>query len=241
MLLARLYDLPAGHADRDRVRQRAIECYLPLASHIARRFRHRGEHAEDLAQVATIGLIKAVDGYDPARGVEFTSYAVPTIAGELKRYFRDHCWSMHVPRRLQELKLSIASAVGPLTQRLGRSVTVGDLAEYLGISEDEVVEGLESASAYRTTSLSAPATGGGETAVQDLLGADDPDMSTVDDRESLRPALAELPERERTIVVLRFFGNLTQSQIAERVGISQMHVSRLLARSLRQLRDSLSE
>jgi RNA polymerase sigma-B factor len=241
VLLTRLHDLPMGHPDRDRARERAIEWYLPLATHIALRFRHRGEHADDLRQVATIGLIKAVDGYDPARGVEFTSYAVPTIAGELKRYFRDHCWSMHVPRRLQELKLSIAAAVGPLTQRLGRSVTVTDLAECLCITEDEVVEGLDSAYAYRTTSLSAPPTGGGETPVQDLLGADDPDMSTVDDRESLRPALARLPERERTIVVLRFFGNLTQSQIADRVGISQMHVSRLLARSLRQLRESLTE
>lgn len=242
LLLTRLYDLPAGHADRDRVRDRVIEWYLPLARHLAGKFSGRGEAHDDLVQVATIGLIKSVDGYDPGRGVEFTSYAVPTISGELKRHFRDKGWTVRVPRRLQELKLHIANATGPLAQRLGRSPTVTDLAEHLGISEDEVIEGLDSGNAYTAVSLSTPVGVGdaAATEVQDLLGEDDPGMATVEDRAALGPLLAGLPERERTIVVLRFFGNLTQSQIADRVGISQMHVSRLLSRSLASLRESMT-
>nr|WP_239077177.1 RNA polymerase sigma factor SigF [Actinocatenispora rupis] len=241
MLLTRLCDLPEGHVDRPRLRDRTIEWYLPLAEHLARRFRDRGEAQDDLVQVATIGLIKAVDGYDPARGVEFTSYAVPTIVGEVKRHFRDKGWAVRVPRRLQELKLAISTATGTLTQQLGRSPTVADLAEHLGVSEDDVVEGLDSGHAYAAVSLSAPVGSGDEmmSEVQDLLGGDDPEMATVEDRESLRPLLMKLPERERTIVVLRFFGNLTQSQIADRVGISQMHVSRLLTRSLARLHQGL--
>jgi RNA polymerase sigma-B factor len=242
LLLTRLCDLPTGHVDRDRIRGRVIEWYLPLARHLAGKFSGRGETHDDLVQVATIGLIKAVDGYDPDRGVEFTSYAVPTISGELKRHFRDKGWTVRVPRRLQELKLSIAKATGPLAQRLGRSPTVTDLAEHLGISEDEVIEGLDSGNAYTAVSLSTPVGTGdaAATEVQDLLGEDDPGLATVEDRAALRPLLAALPERERTIVVLRFFGNLTQSQIADRVGISQMHVSRLLSRSLASLRESMS-
>ena len=240
ILLTRLHDLPAGHPDRPRIRQRTIEWYLPLAASLAVRFQHRGELADDLEQVARVGLIKAVDGYQPSRGVEFSSYATPTILGELKRHFRDHGWSVHVPRRLQELKLAIGNATGPLSQRLGRSPTVADLATYLKVSEDEILEGLDSAQAYRTTSLSAGTGTDGEVAVQDRLGSEDPGLSTVEDREALVPLLAKLPERERTIVLLRFFAGLTQTQIAQRVGISQMHVSRLLARSLRQLRDGLA-
>ncbi len=241
MLLTRLCDLPAGHPDRPRLRGRTIEWYLPLAEHLARRFRNRGEQYDDLVQVATIGLIKSVDGYDPSRGVEFTSYAVPTIAGELKRHFRDKGWSVRVPRRLQELKLAITNATGPLTQKLGRSPTVADLAQHLGVTEDEVIEGLDSGNAYTAMSLSTPVGTGDEggMAVQDRLGDLDPNMACVEDRESLRPLIAKLPEREQKIVILRFFGNLTQSQIAERVGISQMHVSRLLTRSLNQLREGL--
>ncbi len=241
MLLTRLCDLPAGHPDRPRLRARTIEWYLPLAEHLARRFRNRGEQYDDLVQVATIGLIKSVDGYDTSRGVEFTSYAVPTIAGELKRHFRDKGWSVRVPRRLQELKLAITNATGPLTQKLGRSPTVADLAQHLGVTEDDVIEGLDSGNAYTAMSLSTPVGTGDEggMAVQDRLGDLDPGMAGVEDRESLRPLIAKLPEREQKIVVLRFFGNLTQSQIAERVGISQMHVSRLLTRSLNQLRAGL--
>ena len=242
LVLTRLCDLPAGHPDRGRIRDRAIEWYLPLARHLAGKFAGRGESHDDLVQVATIGLIKSVDGYDPDRGVEFTSYAVPTITGELKRHFRDKGWTVRVPRRLQELKLSIANASGPLAQRLGRSPTVADLAEHLGIGEDEVIEGLDSGNAYTAVSLSTPVGVGdaAATEVQDLLGDEDPGLATVEDRAALRPLLAALSERDRTIVVLRFFGNLTQSQIAERIGISQMHVSRLLSRSLATLRESLT-
>jgi RNA polymerase sigma-B factor len=245
MLLTRLADLPAGSPDRPRLRGRVIEWYLPLAQHLARRFTGRGESAEDLAQVATIGLIKAVDGFDPERGVEFTGYAVPTIVGELKRHFRDKGWSMRVPRRLQELKLAIGNATAALTQDLGRSPTVADLAERLGLTEDEVLEGLESANAYTAISLSTPVGGAdgaddGGTEIGDLLGDLDPAMARVEDRAALRPLIARLPERERGILAMRFFQNMTQSQIAERIGVSQMHVSRLLSRTLATLRTELT-
>ena len=240
ILLVRLRDLPPEHPDRPRIRERVIELYLPLADYLARRFRNRGEPYDDLSQVAVIGLIKSVDGYDPNRGVEFASYAIPTIVGELKRHFRDKGWSVRVPRRLQELKLEIAKAVGELTQRLQRSPTVADLAEYLGLSEDEVLSGLDTANAYSALSLHTPVAGqesGPE--VVDLLGDDDPGLQSVEDRATLRPLIQKLPEREQRIIALRFFGNLTQSQIAEKIGISQMHVSRLLARSLKQLREGM--
>jgi RNA polymerase sigma-B factor len=245
MLLTRLNDLPAGSPDRPRLRGRVIEWYLPLAEHLARRFTGRGEATDDLVQVATIGLIKAVDGFDPDRGVEFTGYAVPTIVGELKRHFRDKGWSLRVPRRLQELKLAIGNATATLTQELGRSPTVTDLSERLGVSEDEVLEGLESANAYTAVSLSTPVGGadaGDEagTEIGDLLGDLDPAMERVEDRAALRPLIARLPERERNILAMRFFQNMTQSQIAERIGVSQMHVSRLLSRTLASLRSDLT-
>ncbi len=240
ILLVRLADLPDGHTDRARIRERVIELYLPLAEYLARRFRNRGEPYDDLSQVAVIGLIKSVDGFDPDRGVEFASYAIPTIVGELKRHFRDKGWSVRVPRRLQELKLEIAKAVGELTQRLQRSPTVADLAEHLGIPEDEVLAGLDTANAYSALSLHTPVAGeesGPE--VVDLLGDDDPSLGSVEDRATLRPLIQKLPEREQRIIALRFFGNMTQSQIADEIGISQMHVSRLLARSLKQLREGM--
>ena len=233
----RLADLPDGHTDRTRIRERVIELCLPLAEYLARRFRNRGEPYDDLVQVATIGLIKSVDGYDPGRGVEFASYAVPTIVGELKRHFRDKGWSVRVPRRLQELKIEITKAIGDLTQELRRSPTVADLAKHLDISEEEVLEGLDTANAYSALSLHTPVAGdesGPE--VMDLLGDIDPALQGVEDRATLRPLLRTLPEREQRIIALRFFGNMTQSQIAVEIGISQMHVSRLLARSLNQLR-----
>lgn len=240
ILLVRLADLPKGHTDRSRIRERVIELYLPLAEYLARRFRNRGEPYDDLSQVAVIGLIKAVDGFDPGRGVEFASYAIPTIVGELKRHFRDKGWSVRVPRRLQELKLEIAKAVSELTQRLQRSPTVADLAQHLEIAEDEVLAGLDTANAYSALSLHTPVAGeesGPE--VVDLLGDDDPSLRSVEDRATLRPLIRRLPEREQRIIALRFFGNMTQSQIADEIGISQMHVSRLLARSLKQLREGM--
>ncbi|MGH3712158.1 MAG: RNA polymerase sigma factor SigF [Micromonosporaceae bacterium] len=239
LLLVRLTDLPQGHVDRARIRERVIELYLPLAEYLARRFRNRGEAYDDLSQVAVIGLIKAVDGFDPERGVEFASYAIPTIVGELKRHFRDKGWSVRVPRRLQELKLQIARAAGDLTQELKRSPTVADLAAHLVVSEEEVLSGLDTASAYSALSLHTPAGGTDGPEMLDLLGAEDPGLQSVEHRATLRPLIKQLPERERRIIGLRFFSNLTQSQIAEQIGISQMHVSRLLARSLRQLREGV--
>jgi len=242
-LITLLADLPEGE-DRSRVRARLIELYIPLAEYLARRFRNRGEQLDDLVQVANLGLIKSVDGYDAGRGAAFTSYAIPMIVGELKRHFRDKGWDVRVPRRLQELRLEITKVSGDLAQDLGRSPTVADLAARLDVSEEEIIEGLDCGQAYRAMSLDAPVGNdgdAGQTGLGDLLGGVDPDMETVEHRESLRPLLAKLPAREQKIIAMRFFGNLTQSQIAAELGISQMHVSRLLAQALRVLREGLDE
>ena len=240
-LLSLLTDLAPG-ADRERVRARLIELYIPLAEYLARRFRNRGEQLDDLVQVANLGLIKSVDGFDPTRGAAFTSYAIPMIVGELKRHFRDKGWDVRVPRRLQELRLEIGKVSGDLAQNLGRSPTVADLAARLGVSEEEVIEGLDCGQAYRALSLDAPVGDGdgGANGLGDLLGDDDPDIRNVENREALRPLLAKLPAREQKIIAMRFHGNLTQSQIAAELGISQMHVSRLLAGALRSLRAQLT-
>jgi RNA polymerase sigma-B factor len=236
-----LDDLPADSPDRPRVRERLIELYLPLAEYLARRFRNRGEPIDDLVQVANLGLIKSVDGYDASRGAAFTSYAIPMIVGELKRHFRDKGWDVRVPRRLQELRLEITKAGAELAQRLGRSPTVADIAAHLGVHEEDVIEGLDSGHAYRALSLQAPVQGeetGSE--LGDLLGEVDADMQCVEDREALRPLVAKLPVREQKIIAMRFFGNMTQSQIAVELGISQMHVSRLLSHALGVLRAGLT-
>jgi RNA polymerase sigma-B factor len=239
-LLILLQDLPADGPDRERVRERVIEMHLPLAEYLARRFRNRGEPLDDLAQVANLGLIKSVDGYDASRGATFTSYAIPMIVGELKRHFRDKGWDVRVPRRLQELRLEIGKVTGDLAQELGRSPTVADIAKRLSVTEDDVIAGLDSGHAYRALSLQAPVQGKEPaTELGDLLGDLDPDLEHVEDREALRPLIAKLPLREQKIIALRFFGNLTQSQIAAQLGISQMHVSRLLSHSLAQLRQGL--
>jgi RNA polymerase sigma-B factor len=240
-LLTLLTDLPEGE-DRARVRARLIELYIPLAEYLARRFRNRGEQLDDLVQVANLGLIKSVDGYDAGRGAAFTSYAIPMIVGELKRHFRDKGWDVRVPRRLQELRLEITKVSGDLAQDLGRSPTVADLATRLDVSEEEIIEGLDCGQAYRAMSLDAPVGNdgdAGQTGLGDLLGGVDPDMETVEHRESLRPLLAKLPVREQKIIAMRFFGNMTQSQIAIELGISQMHVSRLLSHALGELRKGL--
>jgi len=239
-LLTLLADLPAG-PDRARARERLVKMYLPLAEHMARRFQHRGELLDDLVQVASLALLKSIDGFDPNRGAAFTSYAIPMIVGELKRHFRDKGWDVRVPRRLQELRLEITKVSDDLAQRLGRSPTVADLAAHLDVSDEEVIEALDCAQAYRALSLHAPVSGdesGGE--LIDLLGGIDPEMATVEDRAALRPALARLPEREQRIIAMRFFGNMTQSQIAAEIGISQMHVSRLLTHALSVLRTGLA-
>ena len=236
-------ELAAGEPDspaRARVRDELVEMHLPLVEYLARRFRNRGEPLDDLIQVATIGLIKSVDRFDLERGVEFSTYATPTIVGEIKRHFRDKGWAIRVPRRLQELKLSLTKATSELSQKLGRSPTVAELAGHLGMTEEEVLEGLESANAYSAVSLDAPDGGDDDSpAVADTLGVEDESLEGVEYRESLKPLLDQLPPREKRILLLRFFGNMTQSQIATDLGISQMHVSRLLARTLTQLRAGL--
>lgn len=234
-----LRELKDGSTEYADLRNKLVRMHLPLVEHLARRFRNRGEPLDDLTQVATIGLIKSVDRFDPERGVEFSTYATPTVVGEIKRHFRDKGWAVRVPRRLQELRLALTTATAELSQLHGRSPTVHELAEKLGISEEEVLEGLESANAYSTLSLDVPDTDDESPAVADTLGAEDEALEGVEYRESLKPLLEDLPPREKRILLLRFFGNMTQSQIAQEVGISQMHVSRLLARTLAQLREKL--
>jgi RNA polymerase sigma-B factor len=239
-LFAQLAELPPDAAERQPLRDELVEMHLPLVEYLARRFHNRGELHDDLVQVATIGLIKSVDRFDLGRGVEFSTYATPTIVGEIKRHFRDKGWAIRVPRRLQELKLALAKATGELSQANGRSPTVAELARHLELTEEEVLEGLESANAYSTVSLDAPDGGDSDAlAVADTLGTIDAALEGVEYRESLKPLLDELPAREKRILLLRFFGNMTQSQIAAELGISQMHVSRLLARTLAQLRAGL--
>ncbi|MFG1838930.1 RNA polymerase sigma factor SigF [Micromonospora sp. NPDC049175] len=238
-LLTALAATEAHDPRRRALRDRTIEAWLPLARHLARRYSGRGAPDEDLTQTASVGLIKAVDNFDHTRGVDFSGYAIPTIIGEIKRYFRDRTWAVRVPRRLQEMRMSISAANSVLTQNLGRSPTVADIASYLGLSEETVLEGLEGARAYRATSLSTPVGADGSRELGDTLGGDDHEFDLVEIRVALDPALATLPERERQILSLRFYGNLTQAQIADRVGVSQMHVSRLITQSLTALRHRL--
>lgn len=231
--------LPAGSRERTAARDEIVGRTLPLAEHLARRFLGRGETYDDLVQVARIGLLHAVDRFDPSRGSDFVAFAVPTIMGELRRHFRDAGWALRVPRRMKELHLAISGAVGDLSQVLGRAPTVSELAAALGLPKEDVAEGIVAGNAYRTVpvdSASAPVMG-----VVASLGFDDAALAQVDDAETLRPALAALSERDRTVLALRFVDGLTQTQIAARVGISQMHVSRVLARTLAQLRADLGE
>ncbi|MEV4281499.1 RNA polymerase sigma factor SigF [Actinoplanes xinjiangensis] len=237
-LIAAMAALPAGHPSRAELRDRAIEAWLPLARHLANRYANRGEPRDDLYQVAVVGLIKAVDRFQAERGVDFAGFAIPTIVGELKRHFRDKTWSVRVPRRLQELRLAITGANNTLSHTLGRAPTVADIAKHLEISEDEVIEGLEGARAYNSTSLSTPISEGG-TELGETLGSEDNGFAEAEMRIALGPALATLDEREQKIVSLRFYGNLTQQQIAAQIGISQMHVSRLLTKALAKLRRHL--
>ncbi len=220
------------------LRDRIVEEHLSLAEHLARRFAHRGEPLEDLVQVASLALVKAVDRFDPDHGVEFSSFAVPTIMGELKRHFRDTGWAMRVPRRLQELHVELGTLSGNLSQELGRSPTVAELAEATATSEDDVLEAMEAGSAYQSASLDAPppSEDAGATLAA-TVGGPDAALADSERRAVLEPLLATLPERERTIIRLRFVEGLTQSEIGRRVGISQMHVSRLLNRSLADLRE----
>ena len=239
-MFVELSEMAPDDPRRARLRDDLVEIHLPLVEYLARRFRNRGEPLDDLVQVATIGLIKSVDRFDLERAVEFSTYATPTIVGEIKRHFRDKGWAIRVPRRLQELKLSLTKATSELSQKNGRSPTVAELARHLDLTEEEILEGLESANAYSAVSLDAPDGGDDDSpAVADSLGFVDEALEGVEYRESLKPLLDKLAPREKKILMLRFFGGMTQSQIAGELGISQMHVSRLLARTLAQLREGL--
>jgi RNA polymerase sigma-B factor len=242
-LFAALAERDLSDVERASLRDDLVRLHLPLVEHFARRFLNRGEPFDDLLQVGTIGLIKAVDRFDIERGVEFSTYATPTILGEIKRHFRDRGWAIRVPRRLQELRITIAAATAELTQTLGRAPTVKELALEVGVSGEEIIEGLESANAYSTLSLDAPDSGGddGSLSMIDVIGEDDEALAHVENRETIKPLLEALDPREKHILTLRFFKGMTQSQIATEIGISQMHVSRLLARTLAQLRESLTE
>ncbi|MGW2620147.1 RNA polymerase sigma factor SigF [Streptomyces sp. NPDC001500] len=236
----RLAALPPG-ARRDTLRAQIVEAWLPMADRLAGRFRNRGENLDDLRQVAALGLVKAVDRYDPARGNAFESYAVPTVTGEIKRHFRDHMWTLHVPRRVQDLRNRVRCAGQELARTTsGQRPTVAELAELAQLSEDEVRTGLEALESFSALSLDAELPGGdGGYSLTDTMGAVDPALDTVVDREAVRPRLAALPERERTILYMRFFGDMTQSRIAEQLGISQMHVSRLINRCCDRLREQI--
>jgi RNA polymerase sigma-B factor len=232
---------PADDPGRSTLRKNAIEGWLPLAQHLARRYSGRGEPTDDLTQVAVVGLIKAVDRFQADRGVDFAAFAIPTVVGEIKRHFRDRTWAIRVPRRLQELRLEITAANNTLTHSLGRAPTVADIATHLGISEEAVLEGLEGARAYTAASLSTPLTEDGGTSLADTLGGEDHAFELAELRIALGPAMAALDGREQRILALRFHGNLTQTEIAEQIGISQMHVSRLLTKALAKLRRQLGD
>jgi len=239
-LLATVADPDATPDDVAAAREQLVKLHMPLVAHIVRRFTDRGEPTDDLMQVGSIGLLKAIDRFDASRGAGFATYATPTIIGEIKRHFRDRGWSVKVPRRLQDLGIKIRRTREELTNTLGRSPTVAEVAEALGVDEDDVLEALESAQAYSSASLEAPSEHDSR-GIGDSLGTEDLEISLVVDRETLRPALAALEPRQRQILVMRFFGHKTQSEIAESLGISQVHVSRLLSKTLAELRETLGE
>jgi len=236
-LFARLAGLPEG-PERDVLRDELVTAWLPMAHRIAGRFRDRGESIEDLRQVAALGLVKAVDRFEPERGA-FESYAVPTITGEVKRHFRDRMWALRVPRRVQELRNKVRVARRELTQNPGSpEPSPADLAAHTGLTEEEVTTGLEALESFSTLSLDAELSAGDDGySLADTLGGPDTSYDTVIDRESAKEGLRRLPERERAILYMRFFEDMTQSRIADQLGISQMHVSRLISRSCARVRD----
>lgn len=235
--LFRRYRLEGDESARDEL----ITMYLNLVKYLASRFRNRGEPTDDLVQVGTIGLIKAIDRFDIERQVEFTTYATPTIVGELKRYFRDKGWAIKVPRRLQELSFKVNQAVDALTQQLQRSPSIQEIAQYLGVTPEEVLEAMETSEAYNFVSLESDRSGDGSESfsILEYIGKDDMLMQVVDDRTTLQAAFKELTPQEQRVLYLRFFEGLTQTEIARQLDISQMQVSRLLRRTLRVLRENI--
>lgn len=216
------------------LRDELVTAHLGLAHQLARRFANRGEAYDDLVQVASLAIVKSVDRFDPERGVEFSTFATRTVIGELKRHFRDRGWAVRAPRRIQELYLELGQTIGTLSQELGRSPTVPELATAVGSTEEAVLEALEAGQGYRTSSIDVPDRQ--DETLSSRLGTEDTKYAGVDDRSVLAPAMAKLPPREQMILQLRFVDGLTQSEIATRIGVSQMHVSRLLAASLEKLR-----
>ncbi|MEV5976267.1 RNA polymerase sigma factor SigF [Streptomyces sp. NPDC052114] len=235
----RLAALEEGTAEYQYARNTLIEMNMSLVRYAAGRFRHRADEMEDIVQVGMIGLIKAIDRFELSRDTQFATFAVPYITGEIKRFFRDTSWAVHVPRRLQEARVELAKATEELSTRLGRAPRVAELAALMNLDEDEVVEAQVAANGYNSTSLDASVHGDpdeGEAALADFIGEEDPALELVEDFHALAPLLAELDDRDRRILHLRFVDELTQAQIGERLGVSQMHVSRLLARTLERLR-----
>jgi RNA polymerase sigma-B factor len=239
-LLRQLHDLPEGSPRHKSLRDQLVEAHMPLVVYLARRFSGRNEPMNDLVQVGSIGLLKAIDRFDPARGLEFSTYATPTILGEIKRHFRDTGWLIHVPRRAQELQTTVNTARADLSQELGRAPTVAELAARIDVAEDAVVEALDAARAYSGVPLDVLAAPGKSVPEHPMLGVLDSGFDQVEQRELLRGVIAKLPEAEREILLLRFVTNKTQTEIAAIVGVSQMQVSRLVARGLKRLRASLS-
>ncbi|MEV0810598.1 SigB/SigF/SigG family RNA polymerase sigma factor [Micromonospora sp. NPDC050200] len=235
-MLRRRAALSCDDPDRTRLRTRIIEGNLPMASRLARRYAGRGEPYDDLAQVAALALVKAVDNFDVRRGVPFSCYAVPTILGALRRHFRDTTWAMRVPRRAQELNSMVRAATAELTQRQGHHPTNAELAGHLDVGVNDVLAALTTSQAYRLASLNAPHQDADDVETIELIGAVDPGYAAVDDHLTLLPLLADLAPRERRILTMWFYRSMTQARIATEVGISQMHVSRLLKRSVAQLR-----
>lgn len=236
--LVRRYQARSDAAARDEL----FERHLPLAHRLAGRYRHSSEELEDLAQIAGVALLNAIERFDPDRGTEFTSYAIPTILGELKRHFRDHGWSVHVPRDLQERALKISKTVDEMAGELGRSPEVSEVARALELSIEEALDALRAAEAYDAISLEAEPAGEGEgRRLAETIGEEDPHYDVVEYAASIEEKLEELSERERVVLHLRFVEDLTQTEIAQRVGVSQMHVSRLIRRSVAALRESAGE
>ncbi len=234
----------ADAAAHERVREELVVAHLNLVRYLAVKFANRGEALEDLVQVGTLGLIKAIDRFDGERGVEFTTYATPTIVGEIKRYFRDKGWAVKVPRRLQELNLSVNRAIEKMAVELGHSPTVAELAKRLGASEEEILEAQELGQAYNLLSLDTEVSGDGDKGTQtlaDYIGKHDPQLLNLEDRANLEKAFDVLTRRERIILFLRFYESVSQTEIAKRLNVSQMHVSRLQQKALEKLRAALLE